>query len=122
MPNTAWVSSAVLESGCLVPEKQLKMCHAPEIFSEGNRSSKQYVIRRQQQFKQTWHQQKEIRSLETAAVSLARSLSLLRNMPGMRMGMASLPSVHMFKLNRWMDLGKTSPELNAVGGSYVAIS
>jgi len=40
----------------------------------------------------------------------------------MRMGMASLPAVHMLKLNCWMDLGKTSRELYAIGGSYVAVS
>jgi hypothetical protein len=43
-------------------------------------------------------------------------------MPGMGMGMASVPAVRMFKLNRWMDLGKTSPELYVIGGSYVAVS
>jgi hypothetical protein len=43
-------------------------------------------------------------------------------MQGMRMGMASLPAVHMFKLNRWMDLGKASRVLYAIGSSYVAVS
>jgi len=38
------------------------------------------------------------------------------------MGMACLPAVYMFKLNRLMDLGKTQHELYGIGGSYVAVS
>jgi hypothetical protein len=46
--------------------------------------------------------------METAAVLLARSfVALAQYARNAYMGMASLPALHMFKLNRWMDLGKT---------------